>query len=167
MKAKGKIILMATCLLLVSVWVGATDYKNWLPLIPETLGDLAKSGDPDVINMEMSGQSWSSLRQNYTDNSNKRASLTIVSGVIAPQAQAFQAMSHMQMETQDQIMKTVNVSGYKAVFQLNKANKNGSLMISLGEQTLVLIEGEPITSEKELTDLTKEVPLKKIASQAR
>ncbi len=167
MKAKGKIILMATCLLLVSVWVGATDYKNWLPLIPETLGDLAKSGDPDVINMEMSGQSWSSLRQNYTDNSNKRASLTIVSGVIAPQAQAFQAMSHMQMETQDQIIKTVNVSGYKAVFQLNKANKNGSLMISLGEQTLVLIEGEPITSEKELTDLAKEVPLKKIASQAR
>jgi len=167
MKAKGKIILMATCLLLVSVWVGATDYKNWLPLIPETLGDLAKSGDPDVINMEMSGQSWSSLRQNYTDNSNKRASLTIVSGVIAPQAQAFQAMSHIQMETQDQIMKTVNVSGYKAVFQLNKANKNGSLMISLDEQTLVLIEGEPITSEKELTDLAKEVPLKKIASQAR
>ena len=167
MKAKGKIILMATCLLLVSVWVGATDYKNWLPLIPETLGDLAKSGDPDVINMEMSGQSWSSLRQNYTDNSNKRASLTIVSGVIAPQAQAFQAMSHIQMETQDQIMKTVNVSGYKAVFQLNKANKNGSLMISLDEQTLVLIEGEPITSEKELNDLAKEVPLKKIASQAR
>lgn len=167
MKTKGKIILMATCLLLVSVWVGATDYKGWLPLIPETLGDLAKSGDPDGINMEMSGQSWSSLRQNYTDNSNKRASLTIVSGVIAPQAQAFQAMSHMQMETQDQIIKTVNVSGYKAVFQLNKANKNGSLMISLGEQTLVLIEGEPITSEKELTALAKEVPLKKIATQAR
>ena len=167
MKAKGKIILMATCLLLVSVWVGATDYKNWLPLIPETLGDLAKSGDPDVINMEMSGQSWSSLRQNYTDNSNKRASLTIVSGVIAPQAQAFQAMSHMQMETQDQIIKTVNVSGYKAIFQLNKANKNGGLMISLGEQTLVVIEGEPITSEKELTALAKEVPLKKIATQAR
>jgi hypothetical protein len=167
MKAKGKIILMATCLLLVSVGVGATDYKSWLPLIPETLGDLAKSGDPDGINMEMSGQSWSSLQQNYTDNSNKRASLTIVSGVIAPQAQAFQAMSHLQMETQDQIIKTVNVSGYKAVFQLNKANKNGGLMISLGEQTLVVIEGEPITSEKELTALAKEVPLKEIATQAK
>jgi hypothetical protein len=167
MKAKGKIILMATCLLLVSVGVGATDYKSWLPLIPETLGDLAKSGDPDGINMEMSGQSWSSLQQNYTDNSNKRASLTIVSGVIAPQAQAFQAMSHLQMETQDQIIKTVNVSGYKAIFQLNKANKNGGLMISLGEQTLVVIEGEPITSEKELTALAKEVPLKEIATQAK
>jgi hypothetical protein len=167
MKAKGKMILMATCLLLVSVWVDATDYKGWLPLIPETLGGLAKSGDPDGINMEMSGQSWSSLQQNYTDNSNKRASLTIVSGVIAPQAQAFQAMSQMQMETQDQIIKTVNISGYKAVLQLNKANKSGGLMISLGEQTLVVIEGEPITNEGELTSLAKEVPLKDIATQAK
>jgi hypothetical protein len=167
MKSKGKIILMATCLLLVSVWVDATDYKGWLPLIPETLGNLAKSGDPDGINMEMSGQSWSSLQQNYTDNSEKRASLTIVSGVIAPQAQAFQAMSQMHMETPDQIVKTINVSGYKAVFQLNKANGNGGLMISLGEQTLVVIEGKPITNEGELTALAKDVPLKEIATRAK
>lgn len=167
MKSKGKIILMATCFLLVSVWVDATDYKGWLPLIPETLGNLAKSGDPDGINMEMSGQSWSSLQQNYTDNSEKRASLTIVSGVIAPQAQAFQAMSQMHMETPDQIVKTINVSGYKAVFQLNKANGNGGLMISLGEQTLVVIEGKPITNEGELTALAKDVPLKEIATRAK
>ena len=167
MKAKGKIILMATCLLLVSVWVDATDYKGWLPLIPETLGNLVKSGDPDGINMEMSGQSWSSLQQNYTDNSEKRASLTIVSGVIAPQAQAFQAMSQMHMETPDQIVKTINVSGYKAVFQLNKANGNGGLMISLGEQTLVVIEAKPITNEAELTALAKDVPLKEIATRAK
>ena len=167
MKAKGKIILMATCMLLVSVWVDATDYKGWLPLIPQTLGGLAKSGDPDGINMEMSGQSWSSLQQNYTDNANKRASLTIVSGVIAPQAQAFQAMSQMHMETPDQIIKTVNVSGYKAVFQLNKVNRKGGLMISLGEQTLVIIEGEPVTTEEELTGLAKEVPLKEISTQVK
>lgn len=167
MKAKDKIILMAICLLLVSVRVDATDYKGWLPLIPATLGNLVKSGDPDGINMEMSGQSWSSLQQNYTDNTNKRASLTIVSGVIAPQAQAFQAMSQMQMETPDQIIKTINVSGYKAVFQLNKANRNGGLMISLGKQTLVVLEGEPIANEDELTALAKEVPLKEIATQAK
>ena len=167
MKAKGKIILMAICLSLISVRVDATDYKGWLPLIPTTLGNLVKSGDPDGINMEMSGQSWSSLQQNYTDNSNKRASLTIVSGVIAPQAKAFQAMSQMQMETPDQIIKTINISGYKAVIQLNKANRNGGLMISLGEQTLVVIEGEPITNEGELTGLAREVPLKEIATQAK
>jgi len=167
MYAKGKIILLAVCLLSISVAVGATDYKSWLPLIPDTLGGLARSGEPDGINMEMGGQSWSSLHQEYSSKSKKRISLTIVSGIVAPQAQAFQSMSHMQMETQDQVVKTVNVSGYKSVFQLSKAEKNGSLMISVNQQTLVVIEAEPITSEKELLPLAEEVPLKKIATQAK
>jgi hypothetical protein len=115
----------------------------------------------------MGGQSWSSLHQEYSSKSKKRISLTIVSGIVAPQAQAFQSMSHMQMETQDQVVKTVNVAGYKSLFQLSKAEKNGSLMISVNQQTLVVIEAEPITSEKELLPLTEEVPLKKIATQAK
>ncbi len=167
MYAKGKIILLAVYLLSISVAVGATDYKSWLPLIPNTLGGLTRSGEPDGINMEMGGQSWSSLHQEYSNKSEKRISLTIVSGIIAPQAQAFQSMSHMQMETQEQVVKTVNVSGYKSVFQLSKADKNGSLMISVNQQTLVVIEAEPITSEKELLPLAEEVPLKKIATQTK
>jgi hypothetical protein len=117
--------------------------------------------------MEMGGQSWSSLRQEYSNKSNERISLTIVSGIAAPQAQAFQAMSQMQMETQDQIVKTLEVSGYKSVLQLSKADKNGSLMISVNQQAVVVIEAEPITSENKLVSLAKEVPLQKIATQAK
>jgi hypothetical protein len=40
-------------------------------------------------------------------------------------------------------------------------------MISVNQQTLVVIEAEPITSEKELLPLAEEVPLKKIATQAK
>jgi hypothetical protein len=40
-------------------------------------------------------------------------------------------------------------------------------MISLGKQTLVVIEGDPIANEDELTALAKEVPLKEIATQAK
>ena len=65
------------------------------------------------------------------------------------------------METQDQIIKTVNIS-----IRLSQLTKP-ILMISLGEQTLVVIEGEPITNEGELTSLAKEVPLKDIATQAK
>ena len=167
MNAKVRIMLVATCLLLISVNINAADYKNWLSLLPETLGGLDRAGKPDGINMEMSGQSWSSLQQNYSDKAKKRGSLTIVSGVIAPQAQAFQAMSHMQMETEDQIVKTLNIAGYKAVYQLQKEDKNGSLMISINQQTFVVIEAEPITSEKELVTLAKDVPLAKIATQVK
>ena len=165
MYAKGRMVFLAVCLLSISVAVGAADYKGWLPLVPNTLGGLPRAGEPDGINMEMGGQSWSSLHQEY---SNKfRVSLTIVSGIAAPQAQAFQAMSQMQMETQDQIVKTLEVSGYKSVFQLNKADKNGILMISVNQQAVVVIEAEPITSENKLVSLAKEVLLQKIATQAK
>ena len=167
MHAKGKMVFLAVCLLSISVAVGAADYKGWLPLVPNTLGGLPRAGEPDGINMEMGGQSWSSLQQEYSNKSNERISLTIVSGIAAPQAQAFQAMSQMQMETQDQIVKTLEVSGYKSVFQLSKADKNGSLMISVNQQTVVVIEAEPITSESKLVSLAKEVPLQKIATQAK
>ncbi len=49
------IILKSLCLLLISVTLGAVDYKNWLPLVPQALGSLARSGEPNGINMEMNG----------------------------------------------------------------------------------------------------------------
>ena len=164
---KVRIILMSLCLLLISVTLGAVDYKNWLPLVPQTLGGLVRSGEPNGINMEMGGQSWSSLQQEYSNQSKKKASLTILSGAAAPQAQAFQAMSQMQMETQDQLVKTLNVAGYKSLLQLSKADGSGSLMISLNQQTMVVIEAEPVTGEKELVALAEEVPLEKIATHAK
>lgn len=167
MHAKVRMILLASCLLLLAFAAGAADYKGWLPLIPGTLGGLPRAGEPDGVNMEMGGQSWSSLHQEYSNKSNERVSLTIVSGIVAPQAQAFQAMSQMQMETQDQVIKTLKVSGYKSVFQLSKADKSGNLMISVNQQTLVVIEAEPITSKNKLVALAEEIPLQKIATQAK
>ena len=166
MYAKGKIILMAVCLLSISVDVGAIDSKNWLPFIPGTLGGLNASGPPVRFDMDMGDQSMHNLTQEYSDKSKKNISLTIMSGAAA-QAQAHQSMSRGQMETQDQLVKTVNVSGYKSLFVLNKIEKNGTLIISLDTQTLVIIDAVPITSEKEILPLAKEVPLKEIAAQAK
>jgi hypothetical protein len=168
MYAKGKIVLVAVCLLLMSVAVGAIDSKSWLPFVPSTLGGLNASGPPVHVDMDMGTQSMHNLTQEYSDNSKRKISLTILSGAAA-QAQAQQSMSHVQIETQDQVVKTVNVSGYKSLFTLNKVSKNGTLIISLDTQTLVIIDAVPITTEKEMLPLAKEVPLKKIktASQAK
>ncbi len=166
MRAKGGFILVLVCLFLTPVPLGASDYKQWLPLLPETLGGMARSGKPDGMNMEMGQQSWSSLQQEYSSQS-KQVSMTIVSGIVAPQAQAFQMMAQMQMETEDQIVKTLEVAGYKAVFQLEKESKTGILTIALNQQTLVAIEAKPTTDEGELVSLAKEIPLNKIAAQAK
>ena len=73
--------LLALYLLLFSVTAGATDYKAWVPLLPDTLAGLTRSGKPDGINMEMSGKKWSSLHQRYSgDKGEKAIELTIVGG---------------------------------------------------------------------------------------
>ncbi len=166
MYTKVRIILISICFLLVSVSVYATDYKQWIPLLPGTLCGLAQSGEPDGINMEMGGQSWSSLQQKYSNNS-ENISMTIVSGSIAPQAQAFQMMSHLQMETETDVVKTLKVSGYKALFQLNKVEKRGTLMISVNEQVLVVLEAMAITDEKQMIKLSKEIPLEEISTSLK
>jgi hypothetical protein len=40
-------------------------------------------------------------------------------------------------------------------------------MISVNQQAVVVIEAEPITSENKLVSLAKEIPLQKIATQAK
>lgn len=165
MNLKQRVTLIGLCIGLIALSAGAADYNNWTKMVPAKLGGLAKSGTADGMNMNMGGQAWSSLQQQYEGKS-KQVSLIIVSGVVAPQVQTFQMMTQMQMETQEQVVKTVNVSGYKAIYQLDKNEKNGSLMISVNPQTVVVVESSPVTNEKQLIDIAGEVPLAKIAAVA-
>ena len=167
MRVKSCGILLGVFLLVVPAALGAADYKNWLPLLPKTLGGLARSGEPDGMNMEMSGQAWSSLRQEYSGGGSKDISLTVVSGMGAPHVQSYQMMSNMKMETQDEVIKTIDVAGYKAIFQLDKNDKNANLIILVSEATIVAIEAGGITSETEMVRLAKELPLDTFAAQAK
>lgn len=156
-------VILGLCMGLITVSAFAADYNNWLTLVPGKLGGMAKSGKPDGMNMNMGGQAWSSLQQKY-ENKSKYVNLMIVNGIVAPQVQTFQMMTQMQMETQDQVIKTVTVSGYKAIYQLDKNEKNGSLMISVSPQTVVVLESHPVENEKQLMAMAGDVPLAKIAS---
>lgn len=168
MKIKYRIVLVSVCLLLISVTASASDYKDWIPLLPETVGEMQRSGKPDGMNMEMGGEKWSSLHQNYSaDNGEKSVELTIVEGKGAPPLANFQMMSAMKMETEDQIVKTLDVFGYKGLFNLEKKKKSGTLMISLSEEMLVVLEAEPITKEEEILKLAEQLPLAKFAAQTK
>ena len=54
-------------------------------------------------------------------------------------------MSQFQMETETEVVKALKVSGHKALFQLNKVEKKGVLMISVNEQALVILEAMSIS----------------------
>ncbi|MBS3809383.1 MAG: hypothetical protein KGY38_04430 [Desulfobacterales bacterium] len=63
------VFLIAVGFVLASSAANAFDYKEWIPLLPESIGGLDKQGEPEGMNMEKSWQSWSILKQQYSDGS--------------------------------------------------------------------------------------------------
>ncbi len=161
-------VVLALCFLFLPAVAGALDYKTWFPLLPQRLGSMQRSGEPDGMNMDMGGQQWSSVHQAYASRDGKTsAELTIIAGKAAPQAQAFQAMANMNMETEDQVMKTVDVSGHKGMLNLDKRNKNGTLMIPLKNDTVVVLNLEPASGDTEIIHLGQQLPLAEIAARGK
>ena len=157
-------MLLILSLVLMPVMVDAFDYKTWIPLLPPTLGDMTPTGQPDGMNMDMSGQKWSSLNQEYKSSDGKKiAQFMVVAGQMAPQVQGFQSMAamNMNMETGDQIIKTVTVSGKKSMLTLDKQSKSGTLMIPVKKDMILGLTLEPAASASELTSLAKTIPITK------
>jgi hypothetical protein len=161
-------VFMALCFLFLPQVAGALDYKAWFPILPQSLGSMQTSGEPDGINMDMGGQQWSSVHQAYASQDGKTsAELTIMAGKAAPEAQAWQAMAKMNMETEEQMMKTVDVGGHKGMLTLDKKDKTGTLMIPLKNDTVVVLHLEPASGETEIMQLGQLLPLAQIADKAK
>ncbi len=160
-------VVVALCLFLMPSIAGAIDYKVWIPLLPRTLGGMAPSGKPDGMDMNMGGQQWSTLNQEYTSRDGKKtAQLTVVAGMMAPLVQGFQSMTamNMNMDTNEQLLKIVTVSGKKGMITWDKLEKTGTLTIAVKQDMMVALTLEPTIKASELTTLAKQVPLSKFAS---
>ena len=156
--------------MLFPVSAEAIDYKAWIPLLPDTLGGNAQSGEPEGMNMEMGEHRWASLNQKYASGDGKKSiELSIMAGMGAPQVQGYQAMAgmNMQMETGDEIIKTITVSGRKAMLTLDKKDQSGTLVIYLENYAVVVLQADPATEEAHLTQLTEKLPLDKLAAAAK
>ena len=157
------VFLIAVGFILATSAANAFDYKKWLPLLPESIGGLDKQGEPEGMNMETSGQSMSTLKQEYSDGSGNDARLTFVTGTNAPGVREFKTLQQFNMETGERKVKTLEISGHKAVLDLNKKGGRSSLMIAARDKTLVVIETSAFDTEDALISMGNDVPLSKIA----
>ena len=146
------------CLAFMISSVQAADYKDWIPMLPESIGGQQKVGEPSGANMESNGKSWSTIEQKYSDGSGESVTLTIVSGIVAPQVQQFQSMQQFSMETENKLVETLQVSGNDAVLELYKDGGKGTLLVAPRQTTLVIIETSSAESKEELISLADDVP---------
>ncbi len=163
---KLSVVLVLGLLLLPSI-THALDYKVWIPLVPKTLDNLSQDGDPDGMNMEMSGQKWSSLCQDYAGGG-KSLNLCVFAGM-APQAMQYQGMfaMNMSMETEEQVMKTVLVSGHKVLLMLEKKEKTGTAVVDLGNSLIAVLNVEFEISEDKMVKLVEMLPLSELKNSIK
>lgn len=154
-------------LLLVPAIASALDYKVWLPLVPETLDDMSRKGDPEGMNMEISGQKWASLCQEYSGGE-KSLNFCIFAGM-APQVMQYQSLfaMNMSMETPEQVMKTITVSGHNVLLILEKKEGNGTAVINLDNSLIAVLNVEYLITEEETTKLVETLPLSELKDTAK
>ncbi|MCF8052659.1 MAG: hypothetical protein K9L59_15560 [Desulfobacterales bacterium] len=167
MRSTSKWSLIFICFLLVATPADAVDYREWIPVLPDSIDGMASAGESRGVNADMNGQSFSSLRQKYGKDGDREILLTIVSGDTAPQIREFRTMTRFRMENEKQLIKSLDIYGNKAVLKLDKNDREGSLYILVEEKTMVVIEAGNAASEKEMRDLAGAVPLDRIADVVR
>ncbi|MFP4482394.1 MAG: hypothetical protein ACLFN0_06295 [Thermovirgaceae bacterium] len=158
------IFLVALCVMLAaSVAVAAEyDYEDMIPVLPDSIGGMEKSDDPDGGNLENSGQTYAAVEQKYSDGA-KRIRLMVVAGDTAPQVQKFRELSLMEVETEEAILKSTEISGREAFFQIRKDQPGGTLGIAVQNDVVAAIETNQDVNENDLISLGEEIPVEEIA----
>lgn len=156
--------MLAFGLIIFSTAANAFDYKDWVPLLPQSISGMEQQGEAEGMNMAQGEQSWSTLRQEYADEDGKHIRLSIVAGSNSPGIKQFQTMQKFNMETEEKEVKTLEVSGYKAVLEFNKKGGQSNLLIAPQEQTLVIIDSTSFDNKKDFISLAENIPFSKIAN---
>lgn len=160
-------LMFALSLIIVSTAANAFDYKNWIPLLPESISGMEQQGEPEGMNMAQGEQSWSTLRQEYSDADGNHIRLSIVTGSNSPGIRQFETMQKFNMETAEKEVKTLDVSGYKAVLDFNKKGGKSNLLIAAQDQTLVIIDSASFDNKNDLISLADDIPLGKISDSVQ
>ncbi|MBS3732565.1 MAG: hypothetical protein KGY42_06630 [Desulfobacterales bacterium] len=152
------------CLLWLVPAASAMDYNYWIPLLPDSIDGMNKSGEPEGMNNGSDDDAWSLLKQKYSDG-DKRITFAMVSGEEAPFFLQFRKGRKFPYESASKIIRALYVSDYKALYIKKDRRDNSRLALRI-DDTLVSLEASPARSEEDMIEMMKnDVPLKEIAEQ--
>ena len=151
------IFLSILCLVFMVSTTYAGDYKDCIPLLPESINGMEQSGDPYGLNTQSEGKSWTGLQQHYSDGS-KKIELSIVSGPSAPQVQQFDSMKGHSYEDGEKVVETDEISGNDAIFEVYKDGKRGAVLVAIGQETVIIIQSDSVGSKENLISYVNKLP---------
>lgn len=127
-----RVIRLMLCSLVLVGWslaAGAASYEALKPLlgdVPDWVGDAAEGAS-----MDMEGSKMITVSRHYQHGEGK--SLNVQLGLIpSPMAAPMQMMMGMNMETEEAIMNTSTIDGFRVHQNHEKAQNSGAIVVILG-----------------------------------
>lgn len=141
------------------------DPVNWRELVPFLI-DLAgyEAKEPDGATMTMSTFKMSQASRNY-QKGDLSVDIQIVDGGFFPEAYAsYKALESFEIDTSDQLTRKVTIQGFPGIENIDRENKNATLMLLVSDRFLVTVLGQPVSDSAGLKDIAGRLDLKKLAS---
>ena len=142
------------------------DPVNWREL-QEYLVDFSgyeREGEPDGETVSMGNMKWTHVEQNYRSGDKSLKLEIIDSAYVGMALQSFQMAAAMEIDTSDEYVKSTEINGFPGVKRYTYEDKQGEVMVLVGERFLIRLEGEPFEDADPLVDLIKEVDIEGLAA---
>ena len=156
--------VLVTCLILVTAWTAVAEvvhFKELLPFVDLNLQGWAMEGKPSGTTLKQGQVTVSEARAAYKAGDK---SLEIVIMDFLGKPLPFLMGHQLEMETTEEMVRTTEVLGFRALETFRHQEKQGELNISVADRFWVKIDGEGIENIDVLKSVVNQMDLKKLAT---
>jgi hypothetical protein len=150
--------------LTVPAWAEVVNFKELLPFVTITIPGWTMEGSPCGTTFKQGNVMVSEARIAFKSGDQ---TLEVVIMDFLGKTVPFLTGQPLQMESSEEIVRTTQVQGFKALATFRQQERQGELNISVAERFWVKIDGEGIENLEVLTKVAQTMDLKKLATLAR
>jgi hypothetical protein len=140
------------------------NFKELLPFVDLKIPGWAMEGKPSGTTLKQGNVMVSEARVSFRAGDQ---TLEIIIMDFLGKSIPFLTGQHLQMESSEETVRTLEVQGFKAFETFRHQDKQGELNISVADRFWVKLDGEAIDNLEVLQKVAQQLDLKKLATLAK
>ena len=155
-------LLTPTLVLLLTPCVSwAVDYKDWLPLIPDTLDGLTVSAKDEGENLDLGVMNMSNFSRQYGEG-DKQINISIMYESSGEQIKAQNARTQKNIKLAELVQKRITIQGFESVYDHNKSVPYQRITVFLNDKAVISFGVFGLNEEKHFFELANKINFRKI-----
>lgn len=163
MRAIFWITLLAIIFFSLTTYSWAVDYKHWLAYLPDTLGGLSASTEPEGQNLGLSDGQTVMLTRTYGEGE-QQVELTIHYQGTRQEIPVQDQPESFSMESPEGYMKVFRLQGFNTVHTYEKASEDCRMHIHLRGKAVVTLSGKTRDAGRDFVKMASQLPLAKLSA---